>query len=116
MGIDSLQDVRDVTIIAFTIAGTVLFLVAIVVTIAVGLAATSAFRAARGLVDEGVKPMVGSVRESVTFIADTAVAPIIRVYGLIAGVRRGLGVLSGLAHRGGGDKGRKEGRKEGRKK
>ena len=112
MGIDSLQDVRDVTIIAFTIAGTVLFLVAIVVTIAIGLTATSAFRAARRLVDEGVKPMVSNVRGTATFISDTAVSPIIRAYGLLSGVRRGLGVLSGLAQRGGGGKGRQEGRKK----
>lgn len=112
MGIDSLQDVRDVTIIAFTIAGTVLFLVAIVVTVAVGLAATSAFRAARSLVDDGVKPMVSNVRQTVTFVSDTAVSPIIRAYGFISGARRGLGVLSGLAQRGEGGKGRKEGRKK----
>ena len=112
MGIDSLQDVRDVTIIAFTIAGTILFLVAIIVTVVVGMAATGAFRAARRLVDEGVKPMVGNVRETVTFVSESAVSPIIRVYGLVSGARRGLGVLSGLAQRGGGDKGRKEGRKK----
>jgi uncharacterized protein with FMN-binding domain len=116
MGIDTLQDVRDVTIIAFTIAGTILFLVAIVVTVVVGVTATSVLRAARRLVDEGVKPMVSNVRESVTFISDTAVSPIIRVYGLLSGARRGLSVLSGLAQRGGGDKGRQEGRKEGKKK
>ncbi len=112
MGIDSLQDVRDVTIIAFTIAGTVLFLVAIVVTVVVGVSATNAFKAARRLVDEGVKPMVSNVRETVTFISDTAVSPIIRAYGLLSGARRGLGVLSGLTQRGGGGKGRQKGRKK----
>ena len=112
MGIDTLQDVRDVTIIAFTIAGTVLFLVAIIVTVVVGLAATGAFQAARRLIDEGVKPMVSNVRGTATFISDTAVSPIIRACGLISGVRRGLGVLSGLAQRGGGGKGRQEGRKK----
>jgi len=112
MGIDSLQDVRDVTIIAFTIAGTVLFLAAIVVTVVVGMAATGAFRAARRLIDEGVKPMVSNVRGTVTFVSDTAVSPIIRAYGLLAGARRGLGVLSGLARKGGGGKGRQEGRKK----
>ena len=112
MGIDSLQDVRDVTIIAFTIAGTILFLVAIVVTVVVGVAATTAFRTARRLIDEGIKPMVNNMRGTVTFISDTAVSPIIRAYGLFAGVRRGLGVLSGLAHRGVGGKGRQEGRKK----
>ena len=112
MGIDTLQDVRDVTIIAFTIAGTILFLAAIVVTVAVGLAATSAFRAARRLIDEGVKPMVSNVRETVTFVSDTAVSPIIRVYGLMSGAKRGVSVLIGLTQRGGGGKGRKEGKKK----
>ncbi len=112
MGIDSLQDVRDVTIVAFTIAGTILFLVAIVVTVVVGVAATTTFRAARRLIDEGIKPVVSNVRGTVTFISDTTVSPIIRAYGLFSGVRRGLGVLSGLAQRGGGDKGRQEGRKK----
>jgi len=104
--------VRDVTIIAFTIAGTVLFLAAIVVTVVVGMAATGAFRAARRLIDEGIKPMVSNVRGTVTFVSDTAVSPIIRAYGLLSGARRGLGVLSGLARRGGGGKGRQEGRKK----
>ena len=34
--IDSLQDLRDVTIISFCIAGTVLFLIAIIFTVIVG--------------------------------------------------------------------------------
>jgi hypothetical protein len=112
MGIDSLQDVRDVCIIAFTIAGTVLFLVAIVVTVVAGVAATAAFRAARRLIDEGVKPMVNNVRGTVTFISDTTVSPIIRAYGLFSGVKRGLGVLAGLGQRGGGGKDSQEGRKK----
>ena len=112
MGIDTLQDVRDVTIIAFTIAGTVLFLVAIVVTVAVGVAATGAFQAARRLIDEGIKPMVSNVRGTATFISDAAVSPIIRAYGLYSGTKRALGVLSGLVQRGGDGKGRKEGRKK----
>ncbi len=100
MGIETLQDVRDVTIIAFTITGTLLFLVAIVVTALAGVAATGAFRAVRRLVDEGIKPTVENVRGTVTFVSENAVTPIVRVYGFYAGLRRGLGVLSGLSQRG----------------
>ncbi len=85
---------------------------AIVVTVVVGVAATSAFRAARSLIDEGVKPMVSNVRGTVTFVSDSAVTPIIRAYGVFAGVRRGLGVVSGLTQRAGGGKGRQEGQKK----
>jgi hypothetical protein len=112
MGIDSLQDVRDVCIIAFTIAGTILFLVAIVVTLVAGLAAIATFRAAHRLIDEGVKPAVNNVRGTVTFISDTTVSPIIRVYGLFSGIKRGLGALAGLGQRGAGGKGRQEGQKK----
>jgi hypothetical protein len=38
----------------------------------------------------------------VTFMSENTVAPVVRAYGFYAGVRRGLGVLSGLGQRGGG--------------
>jgi hypothetical protein len=101
MGIDTLQDVRDVAIIAFTVAGTVLFLIAILVTVLTGITAMGALRAIRKLVDEGVKPMVDNVRGTVTFVSENAVTPIVRTYGFYAGLRRGLGLLSGLGQRGG---------------
>jgi len=101
MGIDTLQDVRDVSIIAFTIAGTLLFLIAILVTALAGMAAIGALRAVRRLVDDGVKPMVDNVQGTVTFMSETTVTPVVRAYGFYAGVRRGLGVLSGLGQRGG---------------
>jgi hypothetical protein len=95
-----LQEVRDVTIIAFTIAGTLLFLIAILVTALAGMAAIGAFRAVRRLIDDGVKPMVDNVQGTVTFVSENAVTPVVRAYGFYAGVRRGLGVLSGLGQRG----------------
>ena len=97
-----LQEVREVAIIAFTVAGTLLFLVGIVVTALAGMAAFGAFRAARRLVDDGIKPMVDNVQGTVTFMSENTVAPVVRAYGFYAGVRRGLGVLSGLGQRGGG--------------
>ena len=96
-----LQEVRDVAIIAFTVAGTLLFLVGILVTVVGGFAAIGALRAARKLVDDGVKPMVDNARGTITFVSENAVTPIVRTYGFYAGLRRGLGVLSGLGQRGG---------------
>ena len=96
-----LQEVRDVAIIAFTVAGTLLFLVGILVTVLGGFAAMGALRAIRKLVDDGVKPMVDNVRGTATFFSENAVTPIVRTYGFYAGLRRGLGLLSGLSQRGG---------------
>jgi len=94
-----LQEVRDVAIIAFTVAGTLLFLIGIVVTALAGMAAIGALSAVRRLVDDGVKPMVENVQGTVTFVSETTVTPVVRAYGFYAGVRRGLGVLSGLSQR-----------------
>ena len=110
MGIDTLQDLRDVTIVAFTIAGTLLFLAALIVTIAVGAMAVATLRAVRKLVNENVKPMIANVQGTATFVSDTTVSPIVRAYGIYSGVRRGMGVLSGLTERGG-DKGSQKGKK-----
>lgn len=110
MGIDTLQDLRDVTIVAFTIAGTLLFLAALIVTVAVGAMAAATLRAVRKLVNENVKPMITNVQGTVTFVSDTTVSPIVRAYGIYSGVRRGMGVLSGLTERGG-DKGPQKGKK-----
>ena len=101
MAID-LQEARDIAIIAFTAAGTVLFLIAILVAVLTGITAVGALRAIRKLVDDGVKPMVDNVRGTATFVSENAVTPIVRTYGFYAGLRRGLGVLSGLSQRGGG--------------
>jgi hypothetical protein len=94
-----LQEVRDIAIIGFTVAGTLLFLIAILVTALAGMAAMGAFRAVRRLIDDGVRPMVDNVQGTVTFVSETTVAPVVRAYGFYAGVRRGMGVLSGLSQR-----------------
>ncbi len=106
MGIDTLQDFRDVTIISFTIAGTVLFLVAILFTIAIGAVSFFTVRRMRKVVSEGVQPTVENVRETtenvrstVAFISDHAVTPVVRTYGIIAGARRFMVVVSGFRRR-----------------
>jgi hypothetical protein len=94
-----LQEGRDIAIIVFTVAGTLLFLIAILVTALAGMAAMGAFRAVRRLIDDGVKPMVDNVQGTVTFVSETTVTPVVRAYGFYAGVRRGMGVLSCLSQR-----------------
>lgn len=104
MGIDSLQDVRDVTIIAFTATGTVLFLIASVVALIVGvLLVGTVLRVNRTVRDnlqptlEGVRHTVEDVRGTVSFISDYAVTPVVRAYGAYAGARRFLAVFMRIA-------------------
>jgi SNF family Na+-dependent transporter len=108
MGIDTLQDLRDVTIISFTIAGTVLFLIAIIFTVVIGWTTKSAVSKVKGVVSDNVQPTLENVRETtdsvrgtVAFVSDYAVTPVVRTYGIIAGARRFIAVLSRLRQRSG---------------
>lgn len=102
----SLEDWRDVTIV---IAGwlTILVLLSVFIfTVVVGISARALLGTLRTLLREEVTPLVHSVRETVkrvqgtaAFISESAVTPIIRVYGVYAGARRLIGVLSSVAGR-----------------
>src|SRR3989304_2233011 len=109
MGIDTLQDFRDVTIISFPIAGTVLFLIAIILTVVIGGLSVATLRKVKSVVGESVQPTLENVRETtenvrgtVAFISDYAVTPVGRTYGIFAGARRFVVVGSGGARGAGG--------------
>ena len=85
MGIDTLQDFRDVTIISFTIAGTVLFLIAIILAIVIGALSVATLRKVKSVVGETVQPTLENGRETtenvrgtVAFIAACAVTRVVR--------------------------------------
>src|SRR3970040_2747633 len=95
MGSDTLQDFRDVTIISFTIGGTVLFLIAIILAIVIGALSVATLRKVKSVVGETVQPTLENVRETtenvrgtVAFISDYAVTPVGRTAGIFAGSRR----------------------------
>jgi len=104
MGIDNLQDLRDVTIVAFTIAGTVLFLLGILMA----LVTLWVLLAVRGTVSQlsrvisgnlgptlqGLQETVDTVRSTTAFISDTVVKPVARAYGAVAAARTLLGLLA----------------------
>jgi hypothetical protein len=102
----SLQDWRDIIVIA---AGSMMVLVLLVVflfTVVLGLATRSLLKTVQTLLRGEIAPLLDSVRQSVqnvrgttAFIGETAVSPIIRVCGAFAGARRMMGVLGGFAGR-----------------
>lgn len=105
---DSLQDFRDVSIIAYTIAGTLVFLLLAIFTIAVGSATYLAVRRARRVLARQVEPTLENVRDTtstvrstVSFISDNAVTPVVRTYGIIAGARRFMVVVARFTQRSG---------------
>ena len=103
----TLADFRDVIVIIYGILGIIFFFVAIVIIVAVGLTAKGLIKNLNGLINDSIKPTLGSVQEvantvrgTTDFVGRTTVAPIVKAYGMFAGVKKGAGVLSGLAKRG----------------
>lgn len=102
----NLQEGRDVVIIVAGSLTILVLLALLVLTLVLGVAARMLLSALQTLLKEEVTPLLGSARHTVqrvhgttTFVGETAVAPIIRVYGAVAGTRRAMAVLSGLAGR-----------------
>lgn len=102
-----LDEVRDVVIIIYGLAGILFFLVGIIVTVGIFIALRMAMGASRDAFDESVRPalddargMVHTARGSFEFVADSAVSPVIRVVAVARGVRRGLDAVTGFARRG----------------
>ena len=102
----SLEELRDLVIVIWGILGIVFLAVALVLALVVGIAAKGLMGTVQTLIREDVQPTLRSARQTVdsirgttSFVADTAVAPVIRVYGAVSGVRRFLSVLSGFRKR-----------------
>jgi len=102
----SLEEFRDLIIVIWGILGIVFLAVALVLGIVVGISARGLIATVQNLLRDDVQPAVRSARQTVdsirgttSFVADTAVAPVIRVYGIFSGVRRFLSVLLGFGKR-----------------
>jgi len=94
---------RDWVIIFMGIAVAAFFVVALVITLVLGLLLRALLKKSLSLIDDNVKPLLDSakstadhVKGTTTFVSQSAASPIIRTYGVVAGVRRAAGVLAGL--------------------
>ena len=99
----SLADTRDIAVIAYSIAGTVAFVLIIFFTLALGILSWMTLNRVRGMLKNNVQPTLESVRQTsesvrgtVEFVSDYAVAPVVKTYGTVAGVRQFVVVLSRL--------------------
>ncbi len=103
----SLADIRDVVIVIYGILGIIFFFVAIVFTVAVGLTVKGLVKNVNGLLSDSVKPALSSVQDvantvrgTTEFVGRTTVTPIVKAYGMVAGIKKGASVLGGFAKRG----------------
>jgi hypothetical protein len=102
----SLDQVRDVVIIVYGVLGILLFVVLIAVALALYVVVKGLVRSVQDLIEDPLKPAIGDVRATLQelkgtteFMADQAVHPVIRLVGVVSGVKRGLSVASGLRRR-----------------
>jgi hypothetical protein len=103
----TLADIRDLVVVIYGILGIIFFFVGIVMVVAVGLTVKGLIKNLNALLSESVKPALSSVQDvantvrgTTEFVGKTTVTPIVKAYGMFAGVRKGASVLSGLKKRG----------------
>lgn len=94
---------RDWVIIFMGIAVAAFFFVALIVTIVLALLARAVLKRTLALLDDSVRPLLGTAKQTAdnvkgttSYVSEAAVTPIIRAYGVVAGVRRAASVLAGL--------------------
>ena len=100
----SLADWRDIVIIIGGIVVAAFFFIGCVFAVVLGLLSRGILSKTSGLIDDEVKPLLGSARDTVgnvkgttEYFSDAAVTPVVRAYGVVAGVRRAATVIAGLA-------------------
>jgi hypothetical protein len=106
--IDTPEEWRDLFIMMFMVAGTVLFLLGIIFTLVTGFLGMGVLSRVRGILKDSVQPAAQNVKETtanvkgtVEFVSDNAVKPVVKAYGVAAGARRFVGVAAKVAGRGG---------------
>ncbi len=94
---------RDWVIIVMGISIAAFFFVGLVMMLVLGLLTRSLLRKTSSILDDGVKPLLETAKETASnvkgtasYVSEAAVQPIVRTYGVVAGVRRAAGVIAGL--------------------
>ena len=102
----SLDNVRDVVIIVAGSLAVLVLVAVLIVTVVLGLASRALLGTVRSVLKDDLGPLfesaqqtVQTVRGTTAFIGEKAVSPIIRVYGVFAGARRAIGVVTGVVGR-----------------
>ncbi len=101
------ENTRDIIIIIWGILSILALAMLIWLFVVIGAGVSRLVKDVRVIANEDVRPIIATTRESANnvtgstrFVGDTVVSPIIRLYGIIAGIRRAIGVFTRLTRRG----------------
>ena len=96
----TLAELRDVVIVVWGVISALFFAAALIVVLMIGFSARGLINMVKGMLDDSVKPTLTSVKDAADtvrgtteFVGRTAVTPVVRAYGTVAGVKKGLSVL-----------------------
>jgi hypothetical protein len=96
----TLAELRDVVIVVWGVISALFFAAALIVVLMIGFSARGLLNMVKGMLDDSVKPTLTSVKDAADtvrgtteFVGRNAVTPVVRAYGTVAGVKKGLSVL-----------------------
>jgi hypothetical protein len=96
----TLAELRDVVIVVWGVISALFFAAALIVVLMIGFSARGLINMVKGMLDDSVKPTLTSVKDAADtvrgtteFVGRNAVTPVVRAYGTVAGVKKGLSVL-----------------------
>lgn len=99
----SVATARDWSIIFLAVVNMVYLIILTLMVLVLGLLTRMLLKKTIIIVDENVKPTLDSVKGTVVnvkgtteYVSEAAVKPIVRAYGVFAGVRRFASVIAGL--------------------
>jgi hypothetical protein len=99
--IDTPEEWRDIFVMAFCAAGIITFLVIMFASLVSGWLSFNILNRIRRILKDNVQPTTVNIRETtqnlkgtVSYISDTAVKPVVTVYGVAAGAKRFVGVVT----------------------
>jgi hypothetical protein len=99
-----MESARDLVIIIWGVLSILTLAVVLLIALFIGLSVKNLVNTVNELVNTSIKPAIETSQQSVAnvtgttqFLGDTIVSPIIRVISFFAGVRRFLGVFTGLS-------------------
>ena len=101
--LSSLETATQWSIIFLAIVTMTFFIIASAFAVILGLLSRTLLKKTIVVVDENVRPTLDSVKSTAVsvkgtteYVSESAVKPVVRVYGVIAGVRRFASVIAGL--------------------
>ncbi|HJM75897.1 MAG TPA: hypothetical protein QGI71_08580 [Dehalococcoidia bacterium] len=102
----TLAEIRDVVIVIFGLLAVLLLIIMVVTLLALLVAVRLATSALGELRRERVQPALDNLRASAKnvrgateFMADSAVHPVIRAVSVTRGIRRGIGLVTGIGRK-----------------